>query len=168
MRWLRLIVLGAVAAAAFGCAKSRGPSGRTGPIAPEAAKASSSLLDQDFDLASLGVETYPKATQARGAGAVAAPMPEGTAYTVRLRTTDTGEQVLAFYRRSLREPATLDKTVSRSLIVGRSRYGDEVTVLVDPREIIIKNIERGTETKHNHTDVVITVRRVRASLKAGG
>ncbi len=119
---------------------------------------------QSFDLASLGMDTFPGAKPGPGASSLRVPIPEGTAYTVRLRTTKEGREVLDYYEARLRDAVKLGKP--RAAVVGKTRDGREATVLVDSRVIILKNLERRTESTRRYTDIVITVRSLRSAPTA--
>lgn len=120
-----------------------------------------SLSSSTPDLDDLGVPTYPSARLAPGESRVTAPMPGGTAYQFRYRVAASPEDVVKFYERHLRN--TSKPSTGSPFVAGRSRFGDVVTVVPDPREIRIRR--NGHERTVTYTEILITVRRPAEDLR---
>lgn len=120
-----------------------------------------SRISSNPDLDDLGVPTYPSARLAPGESRVSAPMPGGTAYQFRYRAAASPDDVLKFYERHLKN--TSKPSTGSPFVAGRSRFGDVVTVVPDPREIRIRR--NGRETTITYTEILITVRRTAEDLR---
>lgn len=108
------------------------------------------------DLESIGVPVYPGARLARRLNGVPAPIPGGVAYMFHLVTTDPEEKVIAYYMTSLREPVKV--TGGAPFVVGRTQGGDEVTVLPEKHEIVIKRGGGRPDVRRTQTEILVTVR----------
>lgn len=143
-----------------GCAKNSGPGSTATRSFPPAGGIEKPTLQ---DVARLGVPVYPGSRISSAAGIVTAPVPEGIACTFSLRISRDGpaahlqRNILKYYKTRLRR-SKYDRDKNPTAVVGQTREGNETTVLVDSRTILLKQPKSNETRRREYAEIIITVR----------